>query len=184
MRGLGLLPVLRHAPLHAVSALVLLIAGPAAAQDKPDFSGSWLLASPTGSAPGAAQSVTVRQTLTRRSVRGLPIDVDPPPPLITIAIERETNGVIHSESYTVGTLAGTVRGVPGRPQEETRSSVAWEGNRLVIEITYSGRPMVPGAYERKEIWSLNGDGTLALSVTEHPPGTEPSTMNLVYRKRP
>jgi hypothetical protein len=45
--------------------------------------------------------------------------------------------------------------------------VAWEGNRLVIETgTYSAPTRETGSYrERTEIWSLDTDGSLVLTIT-------------------
>src|SRR5258708_21997670 len=100
----------------ASCVLVLFIAHASAAQDKPDFSGTWILVSPSGSASSDAQMMTVHQSFTRESVRGTPID----PPLITLAVERESNGVVHSERYTIGTIGGTVSGLSDGPRQETR----------------------------------------------------------------
>ena len=49
----------------------------------------------------------VRQSFTRESVRGTPIE----PPLITLAVERHASGGVHSHLYTIGVIGGTVGGV-------------------------------------------------------------------------
>src|SRR4051812_34982411 len=87
----------------AVCVLVLLVQGPTWAQDKPDFSGTWLLVNQTLTPASTAQKLIVHQTFTRQSVRGIPID----PPLITIATERQSADGVHSERYTIGEIGGT-----------------------------------------------------------------------------
>jgi hypothetical protein len=166
--------------------LVLLVRLAASAQDKPDFSGDWILATP--SAPlNAAQALTVRQSFKRESVRGTPVD----PPLITLSVERRFNGAVQSDHYTIGTLGGTVEGAVGNAaaafggqSEEMRFSTTWDDDRLLIEIRYSGRPVDAGAYsEHKEAWSLDARGALLVTVTDHVPGTEPTTANVIYQRR-
>lgn len=77
----------------AVCVLVLLLAGATEAQDRPDFSGIWTLVNPSGPASSAAQMLIVRQSFTRESVRGTPME----PPLITLAVERHASGGVDSD---------------------------------------------------------------------------------------
>src|SRR3954469_8774279 len=174
--------------LLASCILAWSVAPAFSAQDKPDFSGDWILVSPINAASDAAQTMTVRESLGRESVKGTPID----PPLITLAVERRFNSGVHSELYTVGTQGGIVGGVVGNTgtglsgqSQQTRFSTTWDGDRLVIDIRYSGRPVDVGAEsEHKEVWSLAPQGALFLTVTDRNPGTEPTTTNLTYRRRP
>ena len=131
--------------------------------------------------------MTVLESFKRESVLGTPID----PPLITLAVERRLNSGVHLDLYVVGTIGGTVAGVGNTgtgirsESDQTRFSTTWDGDRLVIQIRYSGRPVDAGAdSERKEVWSLDAQGSLLLTATERGPGTEPTTATLVYRRRP
>jgi len=172
----------------ATCILVLLVTPATSAQEKPDFSGDWTLVSPIDAASNAAQSMTVRQSFKRESVKGTPIQ----PPLITLAVDRRSKSSVHSELYTIGAPGGTVRGVVRNTgtarvgqSQHTRFSTMWDGDRLVIQIKSSGRPMETGAdSEHKEVWSLAAQGTLSVTVTDQNPGTEPTTTTLVYRRRP
>ena len=162
--------------------LILLVGQAVSAQDKPDFSGDWILVNRSDAPSSAAQSISVHESFKRESVRGTPVD----PPLVTLLVERRINGTVHSELYTVGTISGTVGGtVFGGQREQTRFSTSWDGDRLVIEVRYSGRPVDAGAFsEHKEVWSLDvAQGVLLLAVTEKAPGTEPTTTDLIYRRQ-
>jgi hypothetical protein len=169
------------------SCILAWSAAPAiSAQDKPDFSEQWVLVSPTNGATNA-QTMTVRESFKRESVKGTPMDS----PLITLAVERRSNNGGRSEVYTIGTVGGIVDGAVGNPgtgpggQRQTRFSTTWDGDKLVIDIRYSGRPVDAGAdSEHKEIWSLDPQGALLLITTDRSPGTEPTTINLTYRRRP
>jgi len=174
--------------MQLVSCIVAVLVAPAtSAQDKPDFSGDWILVSPTD-ATNAAQTLTVRQSFTRESVKGTPID----PPLITHAVERRLDSGLHSDVYTIGTVGGIVSGLVGNSAtglssqtQETRFTTTWDGDTLVIDTRYSGRPADVGAEsEHKEVWSLDPRGALLLTVTDQSPGTQPVTTNLIYRRRP
>ena len=174
--------------LLASCILTWSVAPAISAQDKPDFSGDWILVSPINAGSNVAQAMIVRESFKRESVKGTPID----PPLITLAVERRLNSGVHSELYTIGTEGGIVGGVVGNTgtgfsgqSQQTRFSTAWDGDTVVIDIRYSGRPVDVGAEsEHKEVWSLDSQGALVLTVTDRNPGTEPTTTNLTYRRRP
>jgi hypothetical protein len=164
----------------AVCVLVLLLEGATAAQDRPDFSGTWTLVNPIGSASSAAHMLIVRQSFTRESVRGTPID----PPLITLAVERHASASVHSDLYTIGVIGGTVSGVGGQ-SAQTRFSTTWDADRLVIETVYSGRPGDAGSSSiHREVWSLDAQQTLSLVFTDQSTDTEPMTTTLIYRRQP
>jgi hypothetical protein len=179
---LSAVTTLRMRIILASCVLILSVSQPASAQDKPDFSGDWVLVNRRDAPTKAAQSLTVHESFKRESVRGTPVN----PPLITLMVERRINGIVHGELYTVGTISGTAGGsVLGDETDRTRVSTAWDGDRLVIDIMYSGRPLERGSSsEHKEVWSLNGaQGTLVLTVTDKIPGTEPVSITLVYRRQ-
>jgi|SRR5262245_45655182 len=163
---------------HLASCLlVLLVARATSAQGKPDFSGDWILVSPIDAPSSAAQTMTVHESFERESVRSTPLNS----PAITLAVERRSSSGVHSDLYTVGTVGGTVGGGVGK----TDFSTTWDGDRLVIQIRYSGRPVDAGAdSERKEVWSLDAQGSLLLTATDRGPGAQPTTTTLIYRRRP
>ena len=53
-----------------LSILSLLVAATVAAQDKPDFSGRWILETSAGAGPDVARSLTVHQPVVRTNVYG------------------------------------------------------------------------------------------------------------------
>ena len=166
---------------------VLLIAPKSGAQDKPDFSGHWALADPSVSGPTIAQELTVQMLIVRESVRGDPIT----PFFKTMTVERRLPSGVHSDSYQIGIEGGMVGGVvggagPGRQSpSQTRFSITWNGDRLVMENgSYSGPTRESGPYtEHDEVWSLDSQGRLLLTVTERASGVEPRTTQLTYRRQ-
>jgi hypothetical protein len=73
--------------------LIILVGQTVSAQNRPDFSGDWVLVRRGGVPLNAAQSITVHESFKRESVRGAPVN----PPLITLMVERRINGIVHSE---------------------------------------------------------------------------------------
>lgn len=178
--------VMRKTPWSFV--LPLLIAAAVAGQDKPDFSGRWVLENPADSASDIARSLTVRQSIVRTTARGTPME----PFLKDLTVEREFSTGARSESYQIGVVGGVVGGVdrtgragPDGQNRETRFSVRWDGNRLVIETgTYSGPTRESGPYtEHTEVWSLDAESRLVMTVTDRRSGAESSTRTLTYRRR-
>src|SRR4051812_43644324 len=87
--------------------LVLAAAAPAAAQEKPDFTGTWVLASPNGAAANVPPTVVVTESFRRESVSGVLL----PSPIILMQVERRAaNGEVTSDNFTVGTIGGVVGG--------------------------------------------------------------------------
>src|SRR4029450_2173591 len=153
--------------------LVLAVPGGVATQDKPDkpdFSGQWILVSPTDSGPTVAKQLTVHQSMVRQSVLGDPIT----PFFKTLAVERLFPGGVRSDSYEIGMIGGWVGRLPrggqgcapnGQPAR-TAFSVKWDADRLVIQTaSYScPTPDVGPHTEHEEVWSAHGQGRL-LSMT-------------------
>jgi hypothetical protein len=161
---------------------ILLTAIPTAvaAQDKPDFSGRWVLVSSRTPDPSAAQMLTVRQTVTRTNVRGGPMQ----PFFSALIVERQFADRAATATYQIGAQGGMVGGIVGGGVAETRHSVRWEGNRLVIETgSYSGPARSDGPYsERTEEWQLDAAGRLVLLVTERRSGALEASNTLTYQK--
>ena len=158
----------------------------AAAQDEPDFSGHWILVSPSDTPPTAARAMAVQMAYTRESVRGNPIT----PPLVTLTIERTFDAEVGSQRLTIGTTGGWVGGVSGNAfadgsplVAQTRFSTRWNGDKLVIELSSSGSALnvVTDSF-RREVWTIDEQGALSIAVTDRSARSE-STTTLVYRRR-
>ena len=164
--------------------LVLLLAGVAQLPTQPDFSGEWVV---EGAAPaGQAVAISVQQTLTATTVRGEPM----PPFYSSITIERRFTDPTHSESRTfyIGAVGGTVPGIPvagSAPQGEwTTESVRWDGDRLVIKTTRSPQPpqQTGPRIEHEEVWALDPNGRLLMTITDRGSGSPAATGNLTYKR--
>ena len=162
-------------------ALALAPPGPlaslAAAQDKPDFSGHWVLANPRKPSESVPRELTVSHTRN-----------EPDAPSGVLHVERRFGNSrnIESERLLIGVRSGTVNGIsPGVTQaypSTSHVSVAWNGSRLVIEkSSYSG----PGtAAQHVEEWSLTRKNTLLITMTDRIGGSmQPKTATVVYRRR-
>ena len=153
------------------------LAALAAAQDKPDFSGHWVLVNPRKPNESVARELTVWH---KRN--------EPDAPSGVLHVERRfgNSGNIESESLLIGVRGGTVNGIsPGSTQAYPSTSyvsVTWNGSRLVIEkSSYSG----PGtAAQHVEEWSLGRKNTLVITMTDRIGGSmQPKTATVVYRRR-
>ena len=96
------------ATVWLVVALVCPVAQ-VAAQDKPDFSGSWILESGAQAAGDIPQALSVSQVLVRTNVRGEPMK----PFYKDITVTRVLESGTRSEMYQIGIMGGTV---PGQQQ--------------------------------------------------------------------
>src|SRR6476659_8046182 len=67
---LSAVTMLRMRLILASCVLILSVGQPALAQDKPDFSGDWILVNRRDAPTNAAQSITVHESFKRESVRG------------------------------------------------------------------------------------------------------------------
>ncbi len=157
---------------------------PAAAPDKPDFTGRWILdpASPAG--PEVARTLTVRQVLRRTNFRGDPIE----PIFSDITIDRELEGGIVSESHPIGIVGGTVSGIGpegGRGGAGTHFAVKWDGSALIFDAeTSSGATRDQGPWtERREVWSLDGGGRLKIAISTRSSESAARSLTLLYRRR-
>ncbi len=152
--------------LFRSSMLLLLAALVLAWQEKPDFSGRWVLAAPEQSGPEVPRALSVRQSLARTNVRGEPMT----PYFKDIAVDRDFGTVTRSATYAIGVAGGFVSGAVGDNKPASprgHHSVKWDGSTLVFETgNYTGD--VPGTgewSERRETWSLDSAGRLRVSIT-------------------
>jgi hypothetical protein len=164
-------------------ALIMLATVGVAAQDEPDFSGRWILATPQQSDTDIPLALSVRQTLVRTTVRGDPME----PFFRDITIERQFETGTHSENHLIGVQGGTVSGLraDGSPNGPTaHHAVRWDGNALVFESgSYTGQRSETGVWtERHEIWSLDADGRLRVVITTRSSGDGSKNITLAYRR--
>lgn len=174
-------------PACALAWLLLQAAAPAA-QDKPDLTGRWVIESPPDAAPEVALALTVTRSIARPNVTGGPM----PPSFTDLTVDRQLASGIRSDTYQIGVSGGVVGGVdrngrgtgPNGRSPETRFSVRWDGNRLVIETDrYSGPTRESGPYtEHAEVWRLDEGGRLVITLTDRGSGVAPTTRTLTYRR--
>jgi len=155
----------------------------AAAQQGTDFSGRWVLVSSAVADPNAARSITVRQPVTRTNNLGAPM----PPAFLQLIVEREFADRVTTETHAIGLQGGMVGGIVGGDADaryQSRFSVNWEGQRLVIHrSSYSGATRDAGPYwERDEEWELDPAGMLVISVTDRASDTEPRSNAFNYSR--
>ena len=151
------------------------------AGDRPDFSGAWILESePRGGR--VPQKLVVSQRLVRADARGRPM----PPFFKEIAVTRVLDGRATSETHRIGVIGGSVAGDRnGIVPPQTRFGVAWEHRSLVFEAgTYTGHAPESGDWtERREVWDLDPDGKLRVTIRSRGSAHAPATVALVYRRR-
>lgn len=155
---------------------------PAAATDKPDFSGRWILDAASQPGPDVPRTLTVRQVLRRTNFRGDPIE----PIFSDISIERELERGIVSESHTIGVVGGTVSGIANgrRGGAQTHYAVKWDGSALIFEAeTRSGATGDQGPWtERREVWSFDDAGLLKVAIAIRSSDSAARSLTLLYRR--
>jgi len=167
----------------AAFILVVFAAVALAAQDEPDFSGRWILVSSSQPGPDVPRALTVRQVLVRTNVRGEPMK----PFFKDIAIDREFESGTRSGTYAIGIIGGVVSGIPkdgGPPSPRGRHAVKWDQRDLIFENgTYTGEDPGTGVWsERREVWSLQPDGRLSVSISTSGSAEKSTTVTLLYRR--
>jgi len=153
------------------------------AQDQPDSSGQWVLASTAFRGPDLAQFLTVKQTIARTNAFGAPME----PFFKEITIERQFVDHSTTDTYQIGTRGGTTGGLIGRngqPTTQTHFSIRWDDGRLVIETSSDSETPGQSAQhvERTEIWQLDPTGRLRMRVSSSGSGIEPRSSVLTYRR--
>jgi hypothetical protein len=152
----------------AIRSLILILCAAAglAAQDGTDFSGRWVLVSPSQPGPDVPRALSVRQELVRTNVRGEPMK----PFFKSIAIDREFESGTRSETQPIGIIGGVVSGIPkddGPRAPSGHHAVKWDLTDLVFESgSYTGTTPGTGEWsERREVWSVQPDGRLRVAIT-------------------
>jgi hypothetical protein len=169
-----------------ITRLLIVIVGAAvglAAQDKPDFSGRWVLASSEQPGPDTPRALSVRQSIVRTTVRGEPMT----PFFKDIAIDREFESGTRSETHAIGVIGGVVPGLrkDGSPDgPRGHHAVTWDQNALTFESgSHTGETPGTGVWaERREVWSLEPDGRLRVAITTRSSVDAARTVTLMYRR--
>ena len=158
---------------HLASALLsFLMASTVTGQDKPDFSGRWVLLNSARGDVDVPLALVVRQPVTRTTASGAPME----PFFSALVIEREFSTHSQTETYQIGVGGGIVSG-----SFRTTYSVRWEGNRLFIAAR-SPRDLGPDT-EHIEEWELDATRTLVIRVTNRNQGAGVSKENtFTYRR--
>jgi hypothetical protein len=164
-------------------ALIMLATVGVAAQDKPDFSGRWILTTPQQSDTDTPLALSVRQTLVRTTVRGNPME----PFFRDITIERQFETGTQSATHLIGVQGGVVPGLraDGSANGPTaHHAVRWDRNALVFESgSYTGQRPETGVWaERREVWSLNPEERLTVVITKRSSGDARREITAVYRR--
>jgi hypothetical protein len=162
-------------------ALSTATVAPAAAQEKPDFTGTWVLASPAGAPANAPATIVVRESFKRESTFGAPL----PASVISMHIERRSaSDAVTSEDVPIGIIGGVISGTPDAAVAVAkRVSSTWDGDRLVLETVWSGRPIDGGTSSlHRETWSLDRADVLTVTTKESIGQGDFTTTTVTYRR--
>jgi hypothetical protein len=170
-------------PRALVVIAALTLSGDLAfAQDKPDFSGSWILASGP-SDPDVPRALSIQQPLVRTNRRGERVT----PYFFDITVTRTLPIGTTSETFSIGVEGGFVPGAvnSGTTLARTHWRAFWEEQSLVIEKdSHTGQ--IPGTgdwSERREVFSLTSNGELRVEMTLRSSNADQSTVTLAYRRQ-
>jgi len=163
-----------------LTASFLGISAVATAQHGVDFSGRWALQSSVTESP-VARALTIEQPLTHKNVYG----EEMPPAYLRISIRREKEAGGGTETRMIGVIGGSVSGTDHRISRRTHHETLWEGNKLVfVDGSYIGDSPRSGEWtERREVWSLTADGSLAIEISTEGAHTARQTQRLVYGRQ-
>jgi hypothetical protein len=160
--------------------LTSLVPAVVEAQEKPDFSGSWVLQDPPQSNVDIPRALTIRQPLRRTTARGEPM----PPVFLDLTVEKHFESEVRTDTYHIGTEGGTgTFGVFGGSRSSSRFSVRWDGDRLRIETRSYPTSDTREYTEHNEVWWLDERGRLLITVVDRRSGSESATRTLTYRRQ-
>jgi hypothetical protein len=154
-----------------ICGLTFAVAATAATctQSQPDFSGRWVMESPTSPPADAPLVLIVDQSAKRISIR------------------RERASGVTNETHELGVVGGTVGGVAsdGRSRgPSTRSETVWRLGVLMFLARTSGHdgPHTGDWSERSETWSLDPDGRLRVEIVLEGRDQPPHASLWLYRR--
>jgi len=159
----------------------LASASAALAQQGVDFSGRWILVSPSPAPVDVAAAMSVTQPVVRTSPSGTPI----PPVYMRLTIEREVGERATTEERFIGADGGDVAFTAEGVTRRRDISVRWDGDALTFDVgSYTGPRRQTGEWrEQHEIWSLDGDGRLRVRQETQGSAEAPRTIEATYRRR-
>jgi hypothetical protein len=160
--------------------LTSLVAAVVEAQEKPDFSGSWVLQDPPQSNVDIPRVLTIRQPLRSTTARGEPM----PPVFLDLTVEKHFESEVRTDTYHIGTegVTGTF-GAFGGSRSSSRFSVRWDGVRLRIETKSYPTSDTSGYTEHNEVWWLDAQGRRLITVVDRRSDSESATRTLTYRRQ-
>ncbi len=174
--------------IYATALLPLLFWGcaPVEVQDKPDFSGRWVIESRAGSGVDVPRTLIVRQSILRTNIYGKPIE----PGFNKITIERTFAALRRTGTYDIGVVGGYVGGSVDRRSDDPEevphgsSAVQWIGKQLLFtNSSYSGKTKASGPYtEHSELWTLERR-RLVIRFSDESSGQPHTVVTATYRKR-
>ena len=131
------------------------------AQQKPNFSGRWVITSPKDSA-GQEQIVTQDAK--------------------TLTVEHASEGGGHKMSYQLDGV-GRRMAIPGRAgaQITMRASASWDGDRIIV-ITNISYPNGMKTLS-KDVWAIDAQGRLVIESTETGPTGPGPAVKLIHVKK-
>ena len=183
----------RFSILAMVVAALLLVAGPAAAQSKPNFAGTWTLvpdpnAPPPGGGGGGGGGARGGGGGGMRGGGGRGGAISGPEVKITqdgttLKVERTLGQNTVTYTYTIGG-EGKNSITMGQNAMDIPYKTAWDGNKLVITSTTTmqmqGQSMTTTS---KQALSIAADGTMLVESTSSPMGGgDPVTTKATYKK--
>lgn len=151
-----------------------------AAQDKPDFSGSWVLESAVQSDADVPRALAVTQSVSRTNIQG-----EPMMPFFTdITVTRTTQSGRRSETSMIGIVGGTMSG-SSNSTPHLHHRVVWEGESLVFETgSYTGGNLGTGVWaQRRETWALDSRGGLHVEIATRSSTEAEKAISLVYQRQ-
>ncbi len=155
------------------------------AQDGVDFTGRWVLETPSLASAETPHALSVRQSLVTTNVRGEPMR----PFFKDITIERQVEGGSRAETHQIGVVGGVVGGLTSTSGTtgslREHHAVKWDANALVFESgRYTGQSRETGVWtERREVWSLDSDGRLHVVITTRGSSDAPRTVSVLYQRQ-
>lgn len=175
-------PLMPRGLLLPASLICLIAWAPAATrQDKPDFSGTWILDAARSSAPDVPRALTITMHLVSTTKRGEPMK----PFFKSMDVRREFANRTTEETYPLGILGGSM-GAPGsRASVTTRYRNVWEEETLVLELETETGPAteIRAWTKHREAWSFDTEGGLRIEMADSSSTSQPSTAALVYRRK-
>jgi len=137
-------------------ALSFVAAVALAAQERPNFSGTWQRADPSGDA------TTPRMTITQDG----------------------TSFTVEDAEHKMRLEFGKEARLPSHLDVEVVIGAAWKGRAMVVTSTFKSRPDGGTISAREDVWSLDTAGQLVIEVTRRRADRPPVTEKSVWQRRP